>query len=178
MCKSCAAENRQRWKAANRDRMKVKNREWQLANPERVKEAAARWKARNPGMAAQRSREWRLNNLERHRETCRRNDQRLKNLCYEAYGGHRCACCGETEQMFLTIDHMNNDGAEHRRQVVGLKRGGGKKIYSWLIANNFPSGFQILCMNCNWGKARNGGVCPHKASEGSTIIENPPQKAE
>jgi hypothetical protein len=31
-----------------------------------------------------------------------------------AYGG-RCACCGEFERDFLTLDHVNNDGAEHRR---------------------------------------------------------------
>ena len=28
--------------------------------------------------------------------------------------GRACSCCGETEPAFLTIDHVNNDGAEHR----------------------------------------------------------------
>lgn len=172
-CRECQAIARKAWKDANAERNRERNRKWQLSNPDRVKAAQERWKARNPGIASQRMREWRLANLERHRENNRRNDRRLKDACYEAYGGYRCACCGETEPKFLTIDHVNNDGAKHRREVVGLGRGGGKKIYSWLIANNFPSGYQILCMNCNWGKARNGGICPHKASEGSTTRRKP-----
>ena len=27
---------------------------------------------------------------------------------------------------------------------------------------DFPEGFQILCFNCNAGKHRNGGRCPHE----------------
>lgn len=164
-CKECAALARKSWKNANTDKVKRANREWQLANPQRVKAAMERWKQRNPGVAAQRMREWRESNLERHRETSRRNDKRIKDIVYAKYGGYRCACCGETEPKFLSIDHVNNDGAAHRREIPRLQ---GKKIYSWLIENGFPKDFQILCMNCNWGKARNNGVCPHKISEGST----------
>ena len=83
-----------------------------------------------------------------------------------AYGGYRCACCGETEPMFLSLDHVHNDGADHRREM-GYEEGNGKgassAILSWLKKNNYPPGFQVLCMNCNHGKARNGGICPHKS---------------
>lgn len=172
-CNSCRCEDTADWKIKNRERVRELDRVWKANNLDKVNAAQARWKERNPGIAAQRMREWRLANLDRHRESGRRNDKRLKDKCYNAYGGYKCACCGETEPAFLTIDHINNDGAAHRREVVGLGRGGGKKIYSWLIANNFPSGFQILCMNCNWGKARNNGVCPHMTSEGSTTRRKP-----
>jgi hypothetical protein len=30
-----------------------------------------------------------------------------------------------------------------------------------LRRNNYPEGFQILCMNCQFGKRMNNGVCPH-----------------
>jgi hypothetical protein len=30
------------------------------------------------------------------------------------------------------------------------------------VMNDFPPGFQLLCSNCNHGRARNGGICPHK----------------
>lgn len=86
----------------------------------------------------------------------RRNE--VRDAVYKAYGGYRCACCGETERAFLSIDHVNNDGSVHRRQN-NLKT--GEQMYRWLIRNKFPSGFQILCMNCNWGKRSNNGVCPH-----------------
>jgi hypothetical protein len=70
--------------------------------------------------------------------------------------GRECACCGESEPMFLTVDHVNNDGNEHRREVVP------SQLTTWIVKNNFPPGFQILCWNCNCGKHRNGGVCPHQ----------------
>lgn len=83
--------------------------------------------------------------------------------CYAAYGGAFCACCGEDDLVFLTLDHMNNDGGEHRRQLSGKNKGyGGLTFYRMLKRQGYPTGFQVLCFNCNVGRARNGGVCPHK----------------
>jgi len=73
-----------------------------------------------------------------------------------AYGA-RCVCCGETEPLFLEFDHINNDGAKHRK-LIGTS---AKALIKWLRDHNYPSGFQILCANCNQGKKRNGGICPH-----------------
>ena len=89
-----------------------------------------------------------------------RQDYRIKDQAYDHYGGYVCVCCGETEPKFLTIDHINNDGAEHRKRMRATP--GPRNIYSWLKKHNYPEGFQILCMNCNWGKMLNKGVCPHK----------------
>jgi hypothetical protein len=99
----------------------------------------------------------------------------LRDRVYAGYGGYRCVCCGETEPMFLTIDHVEGDGAEHRAQLSPKddgRLGGGKGLvlYRWLVRHRFPAGFQILCYNCNTGRFRNGGICPHKRSEGSTTI--------
>ena len=82
----------------------------------------------------------------------------VKDKVFTAYG-RQCKCCGETEPLFLDIDHMDNDGAEHRKKH---RLGTGKQFYVWLITNNFPSNFQTLCCNCNRGKFRNNGICPHK----------------
>jgi hypothetical protein len=82
----------------------------------------------------------------------------LKELVIAHYGG-RCACppCQETEIRFLTMDHVLNDGNRHRLSDSRV----GSNIYRWLKNNKFPCGFQVLCMNCNWGRANNGGTCPH-----------------
>ena len=80
----------------------------------------------------------------------------VKDKVFAAYGGYICSCCGENELAFLSIDHINNDGCKHRKEV-----GSGSKFYWWLARNNFPSGFQVLCMNCQFGKKKYG-VCPHK----------------
>ncbi len=45
---------------------------------------------------------------------------RLKDDIYKAYGGYVCTCCGETRELFLTLDHINNDGAEHRKQLLQM----------------------------------------------------------
>lgn len=82
-----------------------------------------------------------------------------KDLAFRHYGGYICACCGETEPLFLTLDHVNNDG--YVRNKYGGEARSGARLYHWLHAHSYPEGFQVLCMNCNLGKARNGGICPH-----------------
>ena len=82
---------------------------------------------------------------------------RLRHEAILAYGGYRCACCGTREALFLTIDHVHNGGARHRRQV-----GASVDFFKWLRRRGYPKGFQVLCSNCNLGRYRNGGVCPHK----------------
>jgi hypothetical protein len=93
--------------------------------------------------------------VEQQREYMRQKFRDVADEVIAHYGG-KCACCGETERLFLSIDHINNDGAKHRREVPA------SSLYRWLKKNGYPEGFQVLCMNCNCGKARNGGVCPHQ----------------
>lgn len=98
----------------------------------------------------------RLANPEKYKNEQRRSYLKYKMIVINHYGG-KCACCGETNVEFLSIDHINNNGAEHRN---ALKISSGIQFYLWLIKNIFPSGFQVLCMNCNL--AKRSGVCPHK----------------
>lgn len=91
-----------------------------------------------------------------------RRHEFLRNVVFEHYGGWKCACCGETEPKFLTLDHINNDGAAFRRKIAGKQeKGGGFRTYQWLYTNGLPPGYQVLCANCNYGKRMNKGICPH-----------------
>lgn len=65
--------------------------------------------------------------------------------------GQSCNYCGEIIEIFLTIDHIENNGAEHRRQINTSGRA-GSTTYAWLRRNNYPDGFQTLCYNCNCAK--------------------------
>ena len=94
------------------------------------------------------------------RVTNRARYYRLKHAVYQAYGG-KCTCCGETEPLFLTLDHVHGNGYDHRLTGKSCR---GDMLYRWIIENDFPDDFQVLCMNCNWGSGRNNGVCPHKTS--------------
>lgn len=104
------------------------------------------------------TRQWARNNPKKRSATTRRYRQKARQAVLDAYGG-KCKCCGEADPRFLTIDHVNGDGRKHRREN-NLK--GGQAFYIYLRRLKFPPEFQILCFNCNCGRAINGGICPHK----------------
>ena len=104
------------------------------------------------------NRKWKRDNDQRYRsqqKDYRREERRKKRDAVLSHYGGSCACCGEKELVFLTIDHMNGKGHEHRRLI------GTADLWKWLYSNHYPEGFQILCYNCNSGRYRNGGRCPH-----------------
>ena len=82
------------------------------------------------------------------------------------YGG-KCVCCGETNPKFLTLDHMNNDGSTTRPN----KRA-GYPFYEWVIKNGFPPTLRLLCWNCNCGRQRNNGVCPHQDNKSELLYKS------
>lgn len=75
------------------------------------------------------------------------------------YYGRECVCCGEDEEVFLTLDHINNDGYLDKNPNGSKKS--GKELYLLVHKQGFPDKYQILCHNCNFGK-KIKGVCPHK----------------
>jgi hypothetical protein len=91
------------------------------------------------------------------RDRLRKSRAKLRDEIHAAYG-NVCSCCGETNPKFLTIEHRNGGGREHRRQF-GI---GGLGVLYDIKKRGFPPEFTLLCFNCNCGQARNGGVCPHK----------------
>ena len=95
---------------------------------------------------------------DRGRARATRYSRKIRDKAWDHYGGAHCACCGETDHNFLSLDHVNNDGADHRRSLADHSM----NFYQWLKLNNYPPGYQVLCMNCNMGRWRNGGTCPHK----------------
>jgi len=136
------------------------NSNWKGGISSNKKEYRRKWYLNHKEENKVKSREWYRNNKEKGRQINLKSHRKIKLLVLQHYGGEipKCACCGEKEQMFLTIDHINDDGAEHRRKI---KRGGGASFYYWLKLNNYPEGFQVLCFNCNHAKSLYG-KCPHQ----------------
>jgi hypothetical protein len=73
---------------------------------------------------------------------------KFRTLFHYSDGKLSCLHCGENIFELLTIDHILGGGNKHRK-AMGLKN-----IYVWLRRNNFPSGYQVLCYNCNLVKSR------------------------
>lgn len=117
-CRDCALER-------DRERHRKFHRNW-LRNPKNRKRM-------NNG-----SRNW----ASRNKEICLSHYGRDGKLLCKQFG------CGIGHIDMLTLDHVNNNGAEDRRQ--GLRDSGA--LYSRLISLGFPKGFQTLCWNHQWKK--------------------------
>ena len=86
-------------------------------------------------------------------------NRRLRDELIAAYGG-KCACCGESEREFLTLDHVGNWGGRHRRKFGWKAK--GKGLFLRLKRKGFPKDkWRLLCMNCNQA-TRFGDECPHQ----------------
>ena len=68
-----------------------------------------------------------------------------------------CVCCGETQYEFMTLDHIDRDGGQRRKQ--GGYNGSG--WYLKLIREGFTERLRTLCYNCNCSQAYSG-YCPHE----------------
>jgi hypothetical protein len=112
----------------------------------------------NPSAATLYMREWRAKNSDHSKEYKRQWDRKRRELVITHYGGE-CACCGEDEFGFLAIDHVNGGGTKHRAEI-----GSGSHMVTWLINENFPEGYRVLCHNCNQAIGFHGS-CPHSKDE-------------
>lgn len=93
---------------------------------------------------------------ERNRITNHNSYRMLSRGVISLYGG-KCVCCGETEPNFLTLDHVNNDGALQRKKINA-----GSATYK-LVMKERPTDIQVLCYNCNCAKGHYG-ICPHQVA--------------
>jgi hypothetical protein len=123
-------------------------------DPEARRAYFKQWHKEHPGGQSAYQAAWYQRN--RERVLAQQQLDRLKAL--QHYSGKktpRCCCCGETIYAFLTLDHIEGNGAAHRRETRYTQ------ICSLLQRQGWPKGYQVLCYNCNFGRAKNGGVCPH-----------------
>jgi len=111
------------------------------------KEYAEKWYSENKEAVLKQHREWKKANKAKLKADARALRQVIKKEVIEHYGG-KCAACGESDLDKLCIDHINNDGAMHRKIVHS------SRVYRWIQANNYPSDLQCLCANCNTKKER------------------------
>lgn len=123
------------------------------------------------------AREWRAAYVAEHGEAGYAAYQRanamyrrgkLKAEMMAAYGSE-CACCKESNEEFLTLDHVHGGGGKHRRSISG------GSVYQDLKNKGWPKeGYRILCMNCNFA-TRFGQPCPHSRTGFAVVsIQSPP----
>lgn len=94
---------------------------------------------------------WRLTHPEKYREHMRKANARIKLDVLSYYSlstSPQCTSCGVADIDILCLDHINDDGADQRRQLKLV----GAQFFWWLKRNNYPAGYQVLCANCNLKK--------------------------
>lgn len=124
--------------------------------PERGKEYCRRYVITHPDRVLASTAKY--NSTHRNELHQRANDKTrlLKAMVIGAYGG-KCVCCGESNPVFLTIDHIHGGGQLDRRGEHG-----GWRFYTRLVKTGFPKdNYQLLCYNCNLSKGF-WGECPHE----------------
>ena len=148
-------EQHNKWKreyrAKNRESVNQYQREYYQKNREKMRENDRIRRLEHIDERRKRSRVY-------HEKVAKQKHLEIKIKVFTHYsnGKPKCACCGENLIEFLALDHIKG------REAMGDKRGDtGIKIYRRLEKNGFPSGYQILCHNCNIAKGKDG-ICPHK----------------
>jgi hypothetical protein len=139
ICKTCTTE---------------RTKEWRKNNPDKVKEI----KKRNRNNNREKYNLYRNNYYKRHKEDFKKYNSNCKYKTkievYSHYCGNEIKCMninclvpgGCKDIRALSIDHINGGGTKH------IKDNKIKSLTNWLKQNNFPEGFQVLCMNCQFIK--------------------------
>ena len=94
--------------------------------------------------------------------------KKYRDMVLGAYGA-KCSCCGETRRRFLTVEHLEGDGHQHRARLK-------QNVYYDIVKQGFPKDkYGVLCMNCNFAKGR-GKQCPHEIERLEAIQPYPGQE--
>lgn len=115
-----------------------RRKEWLKSNVEKVKGYAKKSYCAHREQRLQERRDYRIR-------------LKLELLTHYGVSGRAECCwpeCGITDMDMLTLDHINDNGAEHRKQLSSSSH----TLYSFVKKNNFPPDFQTLCHNHQWKK--------------------------
>jgi hypothetical protein len=130
------------------DSVAVSQASYRRKNSNKIKGLCSSWYRRNKGKVLMATRDWQERNKEKVSEYGwkRREERKVAVVNVLTNGEGTCRHCGQGDLDVLTIDHVNNDGAAHRRE------GSARQLVEFLIRNDYPPGFQVLCANCNLKK--------------------------
>lgn len=150
------SEVNKKWRDAHKEELKQKRHEHYLAHKDEVMAKTRAYSIAHPEVGKEARKQWRERNREHVRDLAEYNRIKRK-LEVLAELGEVCACCGNDDFEFLTVDHINGGGHQHRT-VVGI---GGNFYNAVLRDPDAKSKYRVLCMNCNFALGMYGR-CPHK----------------
>lgn len=151
LCKSCKLSKDKKYYAENKERMNKRSRDDYRKNIDERRAYSRQYyidNKNNPDFI-RRSKEYSkksyIKNFDNKQAYQKQRWESIRIQTMESVGDLKCAKCGFEDTRALQIDHINGEGRQHRKQFTSNKH------YMKYIKDN-PSGFQILCANCNFIK--------------------------
>lgn len=108
---------------------------------------------------------WNNNNAARHSKIQKKMERKVKFVTFVAYTPQedrikgdfpRCHKCGFSDIRALSLDMIKGG---HRASGLPF---GGTKLYRLLRKQDYPDGWQVLCMNCQYIKREENQELRHK----------------
>ena len=161
---------KKRWKLENPEKVKLSIKNWQKKHPERMKEADNRYYQNHKVERQLATREYRKKNPERVKLATMRwtknNPDKVakwrtayRERWYNAAkiliskGLQVCACCGNSNKIWLQIDHVIPPTKDEKWKNGRSKRTDTRTMARQIALGKLPaSDYQLLCANCNFAK--------------------------
>lgn len=144
-------KNKHKWAesiARNPEQVKINKINYVKRNPEKRRESILKYDATHK----EEFKSYYQSNKEHIQKRVKANAQRHRQNFLEMYG-RKCQCCGETNEDFLTIDHINGQKGQPKER--------GIDSYRKATVEYRPDMYRTYCMNCNFA-TRFGNPCSHK----------------
>lgn len=119
---------------------------------EAIRNANRRYRERNRQKRREWNDQWMETNAERYTYLRVQSNARRRRYVLCLYSDPpKCAHCGFDKMDGLVLDHIENDGAVHRKEAKINCRGqtGGGSMYELVRRNGKLDKLQVLCANCN-----------------------------
>lgn len=144
------------YKEKNKEILTVKRRIYRKNHLEEDAKRTREYRKRYPERFKQSLRQSYTKHKEKRNKETKKEYLSLKSETFEKYSNNKipsCKICLESNLAFLTLDHIRGRKAEGHSTKFS-----GDKLWRHLRRNEFPSGYQILCWNCNVLKYRNESI--------------------
>jgi hypothetical protein len=160
-CRACYLKSRtlddetrklhdKQYRESHKQEEKERGLRWRASHKEHIANKSKMYYANNKDKIIKHTREYGASHKKERAKTVRERLNRVKAEVLTRYGNNKLAClnCGLTDIRALSIDHVNGGGSKHRKASSLF----GVKMYAWLKANHYPTGYQTLCMSCQFIK--------------------------
>ncbi len=144
----------------HKEEINTKARKYWKENKEKRRIILRRYVLKNPDKVKESQKKYRYKNFKQMQKKRKYRDRQMKIEVFTHYsqGTPNCVCCNETIIEFLSLDHINNDGAKDRSK--GLT---GTNMYRYVKKTGYPKHFQVMCHNCNQSRGQTlDHLCPHQ----------------